>query len=107
MKKYLNIQNPVHGQGYNPEHNQNPYHQLLTEFGFVYSHNTAINRRDGSKYAHITYLFPDTDFAVGISCDGIYDIECGRIGRTKYRFQTHSELTRYLERKVKELRKTK
>ena len=52
----FDIDNPnSSGQGHSDSHKDNPYHKLLTEFGFKYSHSTPITKMDGSKYIHHTY----------------------------------------------------
>lgn len=54
----ITIENPVHNQGYSPQHSTNPFHDIITSFGWSYSHTTRINRRDGTHYYLHTYKCP-------------------------------------------------
>lgn len=54
----FDIENPnSSGQGYSASHKDNPYHKLLTEFGFKYSHSTPVISRmvTTGLYLHHTY----------------------------------------------------
>lgn len=54
-------------QGRNPAHDQNPFHEMLTNLGFIYSHTTLICQIDGKTYyAHHTYKMGDWN--IGIDC---------------------------------------
>lgn len=103
---FLTIENPNScGQGFNPHHVSNPHHDMLTELGLEYSHTTPIRAVDGSKFAHHTYIIPDTDWRIGVNCRPGFIIESGRGGSGRYHRMFHDEAKRYLKRKLRELKK--
>ena len=104
--QHLEIQNPNScKQGFCPNHANNPHHTTLTERGWNYSHTTPICTMNGGYYAHHTYKFPGSDWAVGVDCRPGWAARAGRIGSGRHTtYFTHS-LKTYLKRKTKELRK--
>jgi hypothetical protein len=94
------------GQGFGPYHADNPYHELLTGLGFVYSHTTPVGRVDGTKYAHLTYRHPSLpNFAVGIDCRPGFLTRSGNVWNARKYVCFGHQLGKYLRRKVRELTK--
>ena len=106
MEKYLILENVnSSGQGFNPHHAENPHHETLTGFGWMYSHTTPIGTVDGSKFAQHTYRFPGTDWVVGVSCRPGFRATAHRLGSGRMTDLFGGQLDKYLRRKSKELRK--
>lgn len=56
------IENPNScGQGYDPTHYDNEYHNIIRAFGYVYSHSTIITALDGTKYTSHCYKLGETN----------------------------------------------
>lgn len=43
------------GQGHDPDHVKNPYHDIITKHGYTYSHSTPVTHLGGEKVMHHTY----------------------------------------------------
>ena len=52
------------GQGYDPEHADNPYHDLVTDTGYVYSHTTPVYFPNRERVEHHTYKLGQRNVAV-------------------------------------------
>lgn len=107
-QRHLTIENPSScGQGYCPNHTENPHHETLTQFGWKYSHTTRIGHAypAGAYYAHHTYIFPGTQWAVGVNCQPGWRCDAGKIGSGRRTAYFSHQLARYLKRKTRELQK--
>ena len=63
VRKGHRRQNPIQdpnssGQGFDPDHEANPYNTLLIENAFHYSHSTPVRRPSGEVIIHHTYKRP-------------------------------------------------
>lgn len=89
-----------HRQGYSPFHRFNPFHEVITAFGWAYSHTTIITSLEGKPYPHLTYL--NGQHAVGVSTkDGRWLIEAGMLG-SGHTYLLHNPVA-YLKRKKLQL----
>lgn len=95
------IENPNScGQGYCPNHPDNPHHAVLVGFDWHYSHTTLIN---GGSYAIHTYRRIDSEWCVGVSCTPGYRADSSRLGSGVMTSFFGYQLHNYLKRKTREL----
>lgn len=101
LSAHLVIDNPnSSGQGYCPNHTDNPHHAVLIGFDWHYSHTTPVN---SGQYSIHTYRRIGTEWCVGVSCTPGYRADAGKLGsghRTSFfGYQLHN----YLKRKTRQL----
>jgi hypothetical protein len=71
------------GQGYDEDHVENPYHHLLTQHGFIYSHSTPVthlmtvydkdwDKKTGKKFIYHTYKKGERNISVHIDPDSTW-----------------------------------
>ena len=78
------IQNPnSSGQGYDPDHVKNPYHEILERFGYRYSHSTPVQGfYGGSRRIHHTYGRESHGVTVWYAVPYPYDMLSGWVWET-------------------------
>lgn len=86
------------GQGIDDDHDKNPFHGLVTQYGYKYSHSTPIHRADGSTYIHHTY--EKGEHKVGISPSG-WDTTTSTGSGRKQKGTSSAELEKHLKNKKK------
>lgn len=91
------------GQGYCPNHMDNPHWLTLREYGWDYSHTTIVNHV-GARIAHHTYRFNDTDWVIGVQASPGWPCHASRLGSGRQTTLFGSGLKKYLKRKTRELR---
>lgn len=106
MDRFLILENDNgSGQGFNPYHAENPHHAILTGHGWLYTHTTRITAVDGSKFAHHTYRFAETDWCAGVDMRPGFQVSIGRKGSGRRTVFFGASLAKYLRRKSRELAK--
>lgn len=100
--KHLEILNAnSSGQGFCPHHLEQPYHSVLVEHGWEYSHTTPVVVT-GERQAFHTYK--KADWNVSVSCRPGWRIEASRSGSgRRFIMFGAGTLGRYLKRKNREL----
>jgi hypothetical protein len=76
------------GQGYSSEHSRNPYHTLLTSYGWQYSHSTPVTLLEGKKLYHTYVCGINRDWVASVGNDDLSHM---------------SDVAKYLKRKNSEL----
>lgn len=106
MEKYLIIENAnSSGQGHNPFHSETPYHDLITQFGWEYSHTTPVTGLDNVRFAVHTYKRGGWNVSVECRKDYTFVATASKSGRSREtRFHNRRELEAYLKRKSRELK---
>lgn len=104
IDRHLVIENPNScKQGFCPNHHENPHHEVITKYGFIYSHTTPIGSSPG-YYAHHTYRFPNTDWCVSVSCRPGWAVSASKTGSGRHSAYFGNSVEKYVKRKSRELR---
>jgi hypothetical protein len=95
------IQNPnSSGQGFDPDHKDNPHYATLLKHGYVYSHSTPVRHQSGIVNHH-TYKHPDLkDHVVGVykpSKMNSHVWSTSKLGGSKYEGQGDAALDKHLK----------
>ena len=93
-------------QGFCLHHDKNPHHDVLTKYGWTYTHSTGITALGGVyRYAIHTYKYKDSDWVVGVQCTAGCPAVVGRLGSGHRTTLYKHGLEKYLKRKTKQLKK--
>jgi hypothetical protein len=91
------------GQGYSSEHSRNPYHTLLTSYGWQYSHSTPVTLLEGKKLYHTYVCGINRDWVASVGNDDLF-LEFHKLGNGYRHHMSHmSDVAKYLKRKNSEL----
>lgn len=90
-------------QGRCPNHQENPHHEVITKYGYVYSHTTPVIRL-GQTYAYHTYRFPRTDWYVSVNCRPGWAVHASKAASGHHHTFFGSDVEKYVKRKSRELK---
>lgn len=103
----ITLRDEKNGQGYSPEHKDNPHHDMLISYGWTYSHTTRIHQyKDNYYYLH-TYKYPGSYSNISIKvCEArIYPAYASTNGSSRQWVFYGSQLETYVRRKTAALKK--